>query len=56
MSFCIVGITETCERLAVCLTPDAASEYIGSLPHAEKGIYYIDECESTVILTEGSNT
>lgn len=41
----IVGITATCERLASFTGADAeqqAAEYIGTLPNAEDGIYYLD--------------
>lgn len=40
--FYIVGVTETCKRLAVVGSEAQASEYIGTLPAAERGIYYID--------------
>lgn len=53
MSFFIVGITKTCERLAVCISERQASEYIGTLPNAPDGIYYIDgPCTEPVILRE----
>jgi hypothetical protein len=52
MSFFVVGITETCTRLAVCTTEPQASEYISTLPNALDGIYYIDgPCTEPVILT-----
>ena len=42
MAYFIVGITETCKRLAVAATPEQASEFIGTLPGFEDGRYYID--------------
>ena len=46
MSYWIVGendgMTETARRLAICATHDQAAEYIGKLPLAATGIYYID--------------
>ena len=41
----IVGVTETCERIAGFYGDEAlrkAEEYVGTLPDAAKGIYYID--------------
>jgi hypothetical protein len=38
----VVGITETCERLAFCSTLKAAEQFVGTLSNAEHGIYYID--------------
>lgn len=53
--FFIVGVTQTCKRLAVCATEKQASEYIGSLPRAEEGIYYLDPVDAQcapVVLAE----
>jgi hypothetical protein len=50
MSFYIVGLTRTCRRLAVTNTEHEAVEYIGRLPYAEEGIYYIDRCREPVTL------
>lgn len=55
MSFYIIGITESCRRLAVASTPERAAEYIGKLPNALDGIYYIDgPCIETVELENRS--
>lgn len=50
--FYIVGITKTCERLAVCVSEKQASKFIETLPDHEQGIYYIDDCRDTVTLDE----
>lgn len=50
--FYIVGVTATCKRLAICNSEQSASKYIGTLPGAELGIYYIDDCTDTVTLDE----
>jgi len=51
-TFYVVGVTETCKRLAICATERQAAEYIESLPGFEQGIYYIDECREPVMLDE----
>lgn len=38
----VVGLTETCQRLAFCPTEEAATAHIGTLPKHKDGIYYID--------------
>jgi hypothetical protein len=40
--FWVVGVTETCTRLAIASSHDQASEYIATLPDYEDGRYYID--------------
>lgn len=53
--FYIVGVTETCKRLAVCATEEQATKYVGSLANAEHGVYYIDEIraeDGVVVLAE----
>ena len=51
MSFWVVGITETCERLAICGTQKRAERFCGELPNVEQGIYYIDgPCHDTIVL------
>ena len=40
--FFIVGVTETCKRLAVVGSQAQAENYISTLPACETGIYYID--------------
>jgi len=49
----IVGLTEGPKRLAVCATQEQAEEYIGTLPNAEDGRYYIDgPCTEPITLSE----
>lgn len=53
--FYVVGITGTAERLAFCVSAEQASEYIGTLPNAESGMYYIDgPCLGPVVLSRRS--
>jgi hypothetical protein len=42
MGFYIVGVTQSCQRLAVTNTLLDAEKYISTLPYCEQGIYYID--------------
>lgn len=54
-TFYVVGLTAYADtgqprRLAVCATPEEASEYIGTLRDHEDGRYYIDACTETVVL------
>jgi hypothetical protein len=49
----IVGLTEGPQRLAVCASQEQAEEYIGTLPNAEDGRYYIDgPCTEPITLPE----
>jgi hypothetical protein len=46
----VVGVTETCKRLAVFCNLKRAEAYVGTLPNAERGIYYIDgPCKELVL-------
>jgi hypothetical protein len=40
--FWVVGVTEGPKRLAICQTQEQAEQYVGTLPNAEDGRYYID--------------
>jgi hypothetical protein len=42
LGFWVVGVTEECRRLAICQSQEQAEQYVGALPEAEDGRYYID--------------
>lgn len=51
--FWVVGVTEECKRLAICATQEQAEQYVGTLPNAEDGRYYIDgPCTEPIHLSE----
>lgn len=50
MSYAIVGLVDPPTRIAICVSEDAAAEFIGTLPDNEDGRYYIDVCTDTVVL------
>ncbi len=50
--FFIVGVTDTCKRLAVTNSATQATRYIQTLPGHALGIYYIDACSEPVMLNE----
>lgn len=52
MSFAIVGLVDPPTRIAVCVSEEAAAEFIETLPGYEDGRYYIDVCTDTVLLRE----
>lgn len=48
--FFVVGITDTCERLAFFNDEHAASEFIGTLVEHEDGRYFLDgPCENVIL-------
>lgn len=48
--FYVVGITDTCERLAFFSSEEEAAEFIGTLIDHEDGRYFLDgPCESVVL-------
>jgi hypothetical protein len=53
MSFCTVGITETCDILGIFATARQASEFISTLPDHERGIYYLDAPCNKIIFPKG---
>lgn len=50
MAYVIVGLVDPPTRLAICASMDDAETFIGTLPNAEDGRYYLDECDDTVVL------
>lgn len=47
----VVGITETCKRLAICNSLKEAEKYVTTLPMAEDGRYYIDgPCPGPIVV------